>query len=75
MARKTMTRNRHNRENTLPDEIMGQFGSVGTARFLRALPPFKIDNGMPERFHNLLAELDRAEADRLKAPSRKMTEI
>ena len=70
-----MTRNRHNRGNTLPDEIMGQFGSVGTARFLRTLPPFKLDNGMPERFQKLLAELDRAEADRLKAPSRNMTEI
>ena len=70
-----MTRSRHNRENTLPDEIRRQFGSVGTARFLRALPSFQIDQCMPDRFQNLLAELDRVETDLGKAQSRNMTEI
>jgi hypothetical protein len=69
-----MARSRHGRGNTLLDEIRRQFGSVGTARFLRALPLFQIDQGMPERVQNLLAELDRVEADRRKARSRNMTE-
>lgn len=57
-----MTRNGHKR-NTLPDEIRRQFNSVGMARFLRALPSFRIDQCMPDRFQQLLADLDRVEAD------------
>jgi hypothetical protein len=68
---KTMTRSR---QSTLPDEVRRQFGSAGTKRFLRALPAFRIDEGIPERFQNLLAELDRVEADRRKGRSRNMTE-
>jgi hypothetical protein len=32
-------------------------------RFLRSLPTFEVDQSMPQRFRNLLAELERAEAD------------
>jgi hypothetical protein len=66
-----MTRSR---QSTLPDEVRRQLGSAGTKRFLRALPAFRIDEGIPERFRNLLAELDRVEADRRKGRSRNMTE-
>jgi hypothetical protein len=47
----------------LQEEIRRQFGSAGTSRFLRALPQFQVENRIPERFLNLLNELDRAESD------------
>ena len=58
-----MSRSRTDSANILQKEIRRQFGSVGTSRFLRALPGFRLEQKIPERFANLLAELDRAEAD------------
>lgn len=47
----------------LSDEIRRQFGASGTTRFLRSLPAFQVDSDMPDRFHSLLAELDKAESE------------
>ena len=58
-----MTRNRQDNSNILQEEIRRQFGSAGTVRFLHSLPAFQVERHMPERFHNLLSELDRAESD------------
>lgn len=51
------------RDGSLSDEIRRQFGSAGVTRFLRSLPAFEVDQSMPQRFKNLLAELERVEAD------------
>lgn len=48
----------------LQEEIRKQFGSAGTTRFVKSLPTFEIADEMPDRFMDLLGELDRAEADR-----------
>ncbi|MEP9386704.1 hypothetical protein [Mesorhizobium sp. KR9-304] len=66
---KTMPRNKPNSANILQDEIRKQFGSAGTSRFLRALPGFRVEHKIPERFSNLLAELDRAESSQ-RGPDR-----
>ena len=58
-----MSRSRTDSANILQKEIRRQFGSVGTSRFVRALPGFGVEHKIPDRFANLLAELDRAEAD------------
>jgi hypothetical protein len=58
-----MTRNRQDNSNILQEEIRRQFVSAGTVRFLHSLPAFQVERHMPERFHNLLSELDRAESD------------
>ena len=58
-----MSRSRTDSANILQKEIRRQLGSVGTSRFMRALPGFRVEHKIPERFANLLAELDRAEAD------------
>jgi hypothetical protein len=52
---------------TLQNEIRRQFGSAGTARFLRALPVFRPEAGIPKRFASLLTELERAEDDQRNA--------
>jgi len=59
-----MSRNRPDRAKILQDEIRKQFGSAGTSRFLHALPGFQPEHRIPERFANLLKELDRAENER-----------
>jgi hypothetical protein len=59
-----MSRNRPDRAKILQDEIRKQFGSVGTSRFLHALPGFQPEHRIPGRFVNLLKELDRAENER-----------
>ena len=58
-----MSRSRTDSANILQKEIRRQLGSAGTSRFMRALPGFRVEHKIPERFANLLAELDRAEAD------------
>ena len=58
-----MPRHKPDSANILQNEIRKQFGSAATSRFLRALPGFRVDHKIPERFSNLLAELDRAESD------------
>jgi hypothetical protein len=60
---RTMTRNRQDSSKILQEEIRRQFRSAGTVRFLHTLPAFQVEHGIPERFNNLLSELDRAESD------------
>lgn len=62
-----MSRNGTDSANILQEEIRRQFGSSGTTRFVRSLPAFQIEHGVPERFVNLLTELDRAESDQRNA--------
>ncbi|MEQ1941079.1 hypothetical protein ABMA32_01515 [Mesorhizobium sp. VNQ89] len=57
-----MSGNENDDVNSLRQEIRKQFGSAATTRFVRNIPAFRVDNAMPERFTNLLAELDRTEA-------------
>jgi hypothetical protein len=59
-----MARDMPHNAKILQEEIRKQFGSAGTSRFLRSLPGFQVEHGIPERFRNLLNELDRAESDR-----------
>jgi hypothetical protein len=59
-----MSRDRQDSETTLQDEIRKQFGSAGTSRFMHALPVFQVERRIPERFLNLLTELERAEDGR-----------
>jgi hypothetical protein len=59
-----MSRNGSHNANILHEEIRRQFGSVGTTRFVRSLPVFQVEGGLPERFSTLLVELDLAEAAR-----------
>lgn len=58
-----MSRNGTQSENSLQQEIRKQFGSTGTTRFVRSLPTFQVNDDLPDRFSNLLDELDRAEGD------------
>lgn len=57
---------RHGTHNThiLQEQIRRQFGSVGTTRFVRSLPAFRVEGSLPDRFSSLLVELERVEADR-----------
>lgn len=57
-----MSRNAPNRKDELHAEIRRQIGSTGTMRFIRSLPSFEVAQGLPERFVNLLTELDQAES-------------
>jgi hypothetical protein len=59
-----MARDMPHNAKFLQKEIRRQFGSAGTSRFLRALPDFQVEQKIPERFVNLLTELDRAESER-----------
>lgn len=57
-----MSGNENDDVNSLRQEIRKQFGSAATIRFARSIPAFRVENAMPERFTNLLAQLDRTEA-------------
>lgn len=59
-----MARDMPHNAKILQEEIRRQFGSAGTSRFLRALPDLKVEHQIPDRFTNLLTELDRAESAR-----------
>ena len=59
-----MARDMPHNTKIMQEEIRKQFGSVGMSRFLRALPGFQVEHKIPERFTNLLTELDRAESGR-----------
>ncbi|MDQ2632942.1 MAG: hypothetical protein M3Y43_00880 [Pseudomonadota bacterium] len=63
-----MARTMQHNTKLLQTEIRRQFGSAGTSRFLRALPGFQVEQQLPDRFADLLSELDRAESDRGGAP-------
>jgi hypothetical protein len=59
-----MARNMQHDAQILQEEIRRQFGSAGMSRFTRALPGFQVEHGIPDRFADLLNELNRAETDR-----------
>lgn len=59
-----MSGNRTENANILQEEIRRQFGSVGTTRYVKTLPPYQVEHRIPERLANLLSELERREADR-----------
>ena len=65
-----MARDMPNNTKILQEQIRKQFGSAGTSRFLRTLPGFQVEHKIPERFTNLLTELDRAESSRRNSPRR-----
>jgi hypothetical protein len=62
-----MARNMLHDAKILQAEIRKQFGSAGMSRFMRALPGFQVEHGIPDRLADLLSELDRAETDRRNA--------
>lgn len=62
-----MTQNAHMRD-TLPGDIRQQFDAPATARFLRSLPSLQVDHQIPDRFLELLAELDRTEFANQNSP-------
>jgi hypothetical protein len=53
----------------LQEEIRRQLGSAGTSRYMRALPGFQVEHGIPDRLADLLSELDRVETERRSAGS------
>ncbi len=59
-----MARDMPHNTKILQEQIRRQFGSAGTSRFLRALPSLQVEHKIPERFTNLLTELDHAESSR-----------
>lgn len=58
-----MSGNRTENANILQEEIRRQFGSAGTTRYVNSLPPYQVEPRIPERFANLLSELERREGD------------
>ena len=64
-----MARNMLHDTKILQEEIRRQFGSAGTSRYMRALPGFQVEHGIPDRLADLLSELDRVESDRRSAGS------
>ena len=56
-----MTRNNAERPEGLAAHIRRQMGSDATKRFLRNLPAFRADNDIPDRFQELLDQLDGTE--------------
>ena len=56
-----MARNMLHDTKTLQEEIRRQFGSAGMSRFMRALPGFQVEQGIPDGLADLLIELDRAD--------------
>ena len=59
-----MGRNGDSQDNMLRHEIRRQFNAPATARFLNALPTFRVDTSIPDRFDRLLNELERCESER-----------
>lgn len=59
-----MIRRKKNRTmDSLPTDIRSQFGTEINTRFLRALPAFRADEGIPEALGCLLSKLDKAEQE------------
>ena len=57
-----MTGNANSEEgNRLAYEIGRQFADDTTTRYLRSLPLFQAESGLPDRFVALLGELERSE--------------
>ena len=75
------TRNDGDRKNGAPNDderrerlaagIRRQFGTEATTRFLRALPAFRTENDIPDRFRELLDRLDGIESSVAAGGSRR----
>jgi hypothetical protein len=59
---KNGARNNDERRERLAAGIRRQFGTEATMRFLRALPAFRTENDIPDRFKELLDRLDGIES-------------
>lgn len=55
-------RNNVERRESLAADIRRQFGTEATMRFLRALPAFRTEADIPDRFRELLDRLDGIES-------------
>jgi hypothetical protein len=53
-----MTRSAGDTQDMLATHIKRQLGSEATKRFLRALPAFRTEHELPDRFKDLLDRLD-----------------
>ncbi len=60
--RKNGARNDDERRERLAAGLRRQFGTEATIRFLRALPAFRTENDIPDRFKELLDRLDGIES-------------
>ncbi|CAH2395730.1 hypothetical protein [Mesorhizobium ventifaucium] len=58
---KNGARNDDERRERLAAGLRRQFGTEATIRFLRALPAFRTENDIPDRFKELLDRLDGIE--------------
>ncbi|MCX7304004.1 MAG: hypothetical protein NTV73_06665 [Hyphomicrobiales bacterium] len=65
-----MTDTTPSKPEILQEEIRRQFSSTEMTRFLRSLPAFKIDADVPDRFHDMLSQLDRVERQGGNRPTR-----
>ncbi|RUV31503.1 MAG: hypothetical protein EOS23_17765 [Mesorhizobium sp.] len=59
---KNGARNNDERRERLAAGIRRQFSTEATMRFLRALPAFRTENDIPDRFRELLDRLDGIES-------------
>ncbi|RWM94406.1 MAG: hypothetical protein EOR84_16875 [Mesorhizobium sp.] len=59
---KNGARNDDERRERLAAGLRRQFGNEATIRFLRALPAFRTENDIPDRFKELLDRLDGIES-------------
>ncbi|SJM35508.1 hypothetical protein [Mesorhizobium delmotii] len=59
---KNGARNNDERRERLAAGIRRQFGTEATMHFLRALPAFRTENDIPDRFKELLDRLDGIES-------------
>jgi hypothetical protein len=57
-----MTRNTGEKHDSLALDIRRQFGERSTARFLHALPAFKVVNDIPRHLRALLDKLEETES-------------
>lgn len=56
-----MTGNGEHTDRKLVSEIGRRFADDATTRYLRSLPLFRAEDGLPDRFVSLLGELERCE--------------
>ncbi|TWI36422.1 hypothetical protein [Mesorhizobium tianshanense] len=59
---KNGARNNDERRERLATGVKHQFGTEATMRFMRALPAFRTENDIPDRFRELLDRLDGIES-------------
>jgi hypothetical protein len=57
-----MTRDKAEKGERLAAEVRRQFGAEAMTRFLRALPAFRPETDIPDRFRELLDRLDGIES-------------